>query len=429
MAELISPQVLKGFRDSLPQQEIPKKRLMNRLETVFESFGFVPIDTPVLEYTEVLLGKGGGETDKQVYRFQDQGKRDVTMRFDLTVPFARFMAAHAAEVALPFKRYHMAKVWRGENIQRGRYREFVQCDFDIVGADTAAADFEILLIMTRCMDVLVDGKATIRLSHRGIFNQFLASLGAADQSVPVLRAVDKLARIGPGEVKKLLLESVSEDGAEKILAFIGAQGDFLSVLGRLEELSGGEGEGSRRLRELHALAADLGIATRFVLDPSITRGLDYYTGIVYETFLDALPGLGSVMSGGRYNNLATLYTKQELPGVGASVGLDRLLAGLEELGLVQGTAGLSDVLVLATPGLGAAQNLAQELRDAGLNAEVYLADKKVAQQYKFAEAKGTRFVAQVGEAGVQVKDTSTGEARTAPTAELVAWILSISGRT
>ena len=428
MADLISPQVLKGFRDSLPQQEIPKKSLMTRLESVFESFGFVPIDTPVLEYTEVLLGKGGGETDKQVYRFTDHGDRDVSMRFDLTVPFARFMAAHAAELVLPFKRYHMAKVWRGENTQRGRYREFVQCDFDIVGADTSAADFEILLMMARSMDVLVGGKATIRLSHRGIFNQFLESLGAADQSVPVLRAVDKLARIGPGEVKKLLLESVDASGADKILAFIGAQGDFSSVLDQLEMLSGGEGEGSRRLRELHTLAVEMGIEGRFVLDPSITRGLDYYTGIVYETFLDALPGLGSVMSGGRYNNLAALYTKQELPGVGASVGLDRLLAGLEELGLIQGSAGKSDVLVLATQGSAGAQKLAQELRTAGLNAEVYLADKKLAQQYKFAEAKGIRFVAQITDAGVQYKDTATGEVKSALSAEeFTSWVRSARG--
>lgn len=422
MADLIAPQVLKGFRDSLPQQEIPKKALMARLETVFESFGFVPIDTPVLEHTEVLLGKGGGETDKQVYQFQDNGGRDVTMRFDLTVPFARFMAAHAAEVPLPFKRYHMAKVWRGENVQKGRYREFVQCDFDIVGVDSPAADFEILLLMTRSMDVLVEGKATIRLSHRGIFNQFLESVGAAGQSVPVLRAVDKLSKIGAAEVKRLLLESVDDAGADKILAFISAQGDFLTVLSRLEELSGGPGPGSQRLRDLYTLASELGVAHRFVLDPSITRGLDYYTGIVYETFLDALPALGSVMSGGRYNNLAALYTKQELPGVGASVGLDRLLAGLEELGLLQGSAGRSDVLILAT-GSGAAQKLAQELRQAGLNAEVYLADKKAAHQYKYAEAKGIRFVAQVGENGVQYKDTTKGEVRTGlKAADAARWI-------
>jgi histidyl-tRNA synthetase len=259
------------------------------------------------------------------------------------------------------------------------------------------------------MDVLVDGKATIRLSHRGIFNQFLKSLGAEGQSVPVLRAVDKLAKVGADEVRRLLADSIDAAGADKILTFIGAEGDFLEVLSTLESLSGGQGEGSLRLRELHDLAVELGVAHRFVLDPSITRGLDYYTGVVYETFLDDLPALGSVMSGGRYNNLAALYTKQELPGVGASVGLDRLLAGLEELGILQGRPGRSDVLVLATPGSGAAQKLAQALRAAGLNAEVSLVDKKIAQQYKYAEAKAIRFVAQAGEAGAQYKDTVTGE--------------------
>ncbi len=418
MADLISPQVLKGFRDSLPVQEVPKKALMHRLETVFESFGFVPIDTPALEYTEVLLGKGGGETDKQVYRFHDHGGRDVSLRFDLTVPFARFMAAHAAEVPLPFKRYHMAKVWRGENTQRGRYREFVQCDFDIVGTDSAAADFEILLMMTRAMDVLVDGKATIRLSHRGIFNQFLETLGAQGQSVPVLRTVDKLAKIGPEETKKLLLESVSTEGADKILAFIGARGGFLEVLSQLETLAGGESAGSNRLRTLHAMAGELGIAGRFVLDPSITRGLDYYTGIVYETFLDDLPALGSVMSGGRYDNLAALYTKQNLPGVGASVGLDRLMAGLEELGRIA-SKGRTHVLVLSSEGA-AAQALAQALRHEGLNTEVYLDDRKIAQQYKYAEAKGIRFVVQTSP--LQCKDTATGEINADPAATWKDWI-------
>jgi histidyl-tRNA synthetase len=317
----------------------------------------------------------------------------------------------------------MAKVWRGENTQRGRYREFVQCDFDIVGTDTAAADFEILLMMTRAMDVLVAGKATIRLSHRGVFNQFLSSLGAQGQSVPVLRAVDKLAKIGADEVKKLLLESVDEAGADKILAFIGAQGDFSTVLARLEELSGGESDGSRRLSALYTLASELGIAHRFVLDPSITRGLDYYTGIVYETLLDDLPGIGSVMSGGRYDNLAALYTKQDLPGVGASVGLDRLMAGLEELGLLTAAAGKSDVLVLSV-NTGAAQTLAQKLRAAGLNAEVYLDDRKVAQQYKYAEAKGIRFVAQAEPE--QCKDTATGEVKTGPATDWKDWIVSVS---
>ncbi len=427
MDSFIEPQVLKGFRDSLPQQEIPKKALMARLQGVFESFGFVPIDTPVLEYTEVLLGKGGGETDKQVYRFEDHGGRDVSMRFDLTVPFARFMAAHAGQLALPFKRYHMAKVWRGENTQRGRYREFVQCDFDIVGADTAAIDFEILLMMSRAMDVLVGPSATIRLSHRGLFNRFLDKLGVRDHSVAVLRAVDKLAKIGADEVTQLLLEVVTENSAREILTYIGAKGSFLEVLTELETLAGGEASDTLRLKELYSLMVELDISSRFVLDPSITRGLDYYTGIVYETFLDALPSLGSVMSGGRYNNLADLYTREKLPGVGASVGLDRLLAGLEELGLMQSSAGNSQLLVLGggsrASGAGAAQKLAQDLRGCGLNAEVYLNDKKTAQQYKYAEAKGIRYVIQLSSEGMVCKDTTTGEARSGlDFAQVAAWI-------
>jgi len=427
MDSFIEPQVLKGFRDSLPQQEIPKKALMAKLQSVFESFGFVPIDTPVLEYTEVLLGKGGGETDKQVYRFEDHGGRDVSMRFDLTVPFARFMAAHAGKLALPFKRYHMAKVWRGENTQRGRYREFVQCDFDIVGADTAAIDFEILLMMSRSMDVLVGPSATIRLSHRGLFNRFLDKLGVTDHSVAVLRAVDKLAKIGADEVTQLLLEVVPQDSAREILTYIGAKGSFLEVLTELETLAGGGASDTLRLKELYSLMEELDISSRFVLDPSITRGLDYYTGIVYETFLDALPGLGSVMSGGRYNNLADLYTREKLPGVGASVGLDRLLAGLEELGLMQSSPGNSQLLVLGggsrASGAGAAQKLAQDLRGCGLNAEVYLNDKKTAQQYKYAEAKGIRYVIQLSSEGMVCKDTTTGEARSGlDFAQVAAWI-------
>ena len=345
------------------------------------------------------------------------------MRFDLTVPFARFMSAHASELALPFKRYHMAKVWRGENTQRGRYREFVQCDFDIVGADTAAADFEILLMMTKAMDVLVEGKATIRVSHRGIFNRFLDTLGVKDSSVDILRTVDKLSKIGAEAVKKLLVEVMEPSRADKILEFVGASGTFPEVMERLERLSGGAAEDSERLRLLHSLAADLGVQHRFVLDPSITRGLDYYTGIVYETFLDALPGLGSVMSGGRYNNLAALYTKQELPGVGASVGLDRLLAGLEELGLSGKVPGKSHVLVLATGDSSSGQRLAQHLRGLGLNAEVFLTDKKVAQQYRYAEAKGIQHVAQIFADGVQYKDTATGESRSGLSPEqFAAWI-------
>lgn len=387
---LIQPRILKGFRDSLPEQEIEKAALIKELEGTFQGFGFVPIDTPAMELTEVLLGKGGGETDKQVYRFTDKGKRDVSLRFDLTVPFARFMAQHHSELYLPFKRYHIAKVWRGENTQRGRYREFFQCDFDMVGTDSASSDFEILMMMKSALTALGVDKATIHFNHRGIFNRFLASMGLEDNSVEVLRLVDKLAKIGREKVLEGLCELTSSENAEKLLSFIQGKDDFDSTLQAMTELAGGAGEDTQRLQDIWNLAGELGLQKGLKLNPSITRGLDYYTGLVYETFLDELPGLGSVCSGGRYNNLAGLYSKENLPGVGASVGLDRLLAGLEELGRQKRRKSLTHVLIFNMDNdlTGYYHQLAQRLREAGLNAEVYPQKKKLQAQFKLAEQKG-----------------------------------------
>ena len=373
---MIDPVILKGFRDSMPQEEIPKRKITSILEKGFQSYGFVPIDTPVLEYSSVLLGKGGGETDKQVFHFEDNGGREVAMRFDLTVPFARFMAAHYSELALPFKRYHINKVWRGEKPQKGRYREFIQCDFDIVGVDNVQADFEILSMMHHSFSLMgVDGY-TFHISHRGLFNTFLEKEGIADKSIDILRAVDKLMKIGKDSVREILIETIGDEKkADKVLEYITAGGSsFLETLSVLETLSGGSSEGSERLRAIYALLSEVGIADSFVLDPSITRGLDYYTGIVYETFLDALPSLGSVCSGGRYNNLASLYTKETLPGVGSSIGLDRLIAGLEELKspILQDSSS-SDVLIIYRPEeLAKAEKTAYELRRKGKRVDVYL---------------------------------------------------------
>ena len=317
---MIEPTILKGFRDSLPKEEIPKKKIIRRLEEGFEAYGFVPIDTPVLEYSSVLLGKGGGETDKQVFSFQDNGKRDVAMRFDLTVPFARFLASHLSEIALPFKRYHINKVWRGEKPQKGRYREFIQCDFDIVGVDNSQSDYEILSMMDYSFSLLGITNYTFHISHRGLFNSFLEKLGVKEHSIEILRAVDKLRKIGKESVKTLLLELLSsEEKADRILSYIlsGENSSFTETLNKLVSLIGEENESSTRLREIYRLLEETKISSHFVLDPSITRGLDYYTGIVYETFLDDLPSLGSVCSGGRYNDLASLYKKEKLQGVGS----------------------------------------------------------------------------------------------------------------
>jgi histidyl-tRNA synthetase len=347
MASTIEPMILKGFRDFLPVKEIERKRIINILEKNFESFGFVPIDTPVLEYTEVLLGKGGGETDKQVYRFEDKGGRDVSMRFDLTVPFARYMAKNRSDLYLPFKRYHINKVWRGENTQRGRYREFMQCDFDIVGLDTASADFEILMMMRDSMKALDIQNVTVHFSHRGIFNRLLNKLRIAENSVEILRIVDKLSKIGEEEVVKQLSDLTSIEKALEIVDFIKPASNSLETLKKMELAAGGPDEDSERLRTIFSYIQENEMDDSFRLDPSITRGLDYYTGIVYETFLNELPGIGSVCSGGRYNNLASLYTKEELPGVGASIGLDRLMAALEELGRSSDKKSFTDLLILA----------------------------------------------------------------------------------
>jgi len=420
MPDIIEPKVLKGFRDFLPQEETARRGLMEVLERVFRASGFVPIDTPALEYAEVLLGKGGGETDKQTYRFRDNGDRDVALRFDLTVPFARFMAAHADELYLPFRRYHMAKVWRGENTQRGRYREFVQCDFDIVGVDSSSADADILLLIADAISALDVGGFSIRVNHRGIFNRFLASCGAAGSSVAVLRLVDKLEKIGPEEVRSQLEAEIGPDSARKVLEFItagaGAEGGFEATLSKMETLAGGPAEDTKRLRDIWLDAREAGIAGSVVLDPSITRGLDYYTGVVFETSLSAMPEIGSICSGGRYDELAGLYTKKRLPGVGASIGLDRLLAALEHLGALKGAQGYTRVLVLdVEEGLEPRGHaLARALRAEGIETEVYPERRKLAQQFAYAERKGIPFAIIAGRAEadrgvVQVKDLSSRE--------------------
>ncbi|MDX9801891.1 MAG: histidine--tRNA ligase [Spirochaetia bacterium] len=388
MQEIIEPKILKGFRDSLPEAEIKRKKIFADLEKAFSSFGFVPIDTPVLEYTEVLLGKGGGETDKQLYSFIDNGGRNVAMRYDLTVPFARFVAANKNSLYFPFKRYHISKVWRGENTQRGRYREFYQCDFDIVGADSASADLEILLLIKKSFETMGIGNFKIHLSSRGIFNKFLKMHGMQDKSAEILRTVDKLAKIGPDAVKKILTETAGADGA-LILDFIKSRDSFEQTLGKLINMCGGENSETERLGRIYSALVENKCETYFILDPSITRGLDYYTGLVFETFIEGKESIGSVCSGGRYNNLASLYTKEELPGVGASIGVDRLLAALEESEDKIRKEAQCECIVFNMDDdlLGLLHKTADETRKFGISCEVYPESKKLNKQFSFAEKK------------------------------------------
>lgn len=394
MESLIQPRILKGFRDFLPEAEITRSTLIEKLTDVFRSFGYVPIDTPVMEYSEILLRKSNGETEKQVFRFEDNGGRDVALRFDLTVPFARFTAEHKDELYFPFKRYHIAKVWRGEKPQAGRYREFIQCDFDCVGSDSASSDFEILSLMKAALQAIGVEDITIRMSHRGIFNQFLEKRNLTDKSEDILRTVDKLAKVGKEEVASQL-ESLtgSNTTAEEILEYITPADTFEQTLAHMEAMAGGESENTRRMREIYAMMEAAGIASSFVLDPSITRGLDYYTGIVYETFLNQLPAIGSVCSGGRYDNLAGLYMKEKVPGVGSSIGLDRLIAGLQQLNKLESRKSFVDaeIFCLDKDMMTEYHRLAQTLRQRGVRCEVFPDPKKLLAQYTVAEKKGIPF--------------------------------------
>ncbi|MDX9783566.1 MAG: histidine--tRNA ligase [Spirochaetia bacterium] len=409
MPEIIEPRVLKGFRDYLPEAEQARNTLLDRLETVFRSFGFVPIDSPALEYAEILLGKGGGETDKQVYRFTDNGGREVALRFDLTVPFARFMAEHVEELYLPFRRYHMAKVWRGENTQRGRYREFMQCDFDIVGTDSPSADADIVLVIAQAIKALDAGAARIRVNHRALFNRFLARAGCLDKSVSILRSVDKIEKIGKEKTKALVAAEVGEPVANEVLSFIEPEKDFETTLKKMASFCAADDQEAetarKRLQDVYEIVLAAGSADSLCLDPSITRGLDYYTGVVFETFLSDLPTIGSVCSGGRYNELAGLYTTRSLPGVGASVGLDRLLSAMEALKRPLAREPLPQLL-LANLGEVSEVELhrtASELRSRGVSSEVYPEPKKLTSQYSFAQKKSIPYALLVDQSAVERK--------------------------
>ena len=434
---LIQPRTLRGFRDFTPAMMIPRERLIDTAKAVYRSFGFSPIDTPALEYTEILLGKGGDETDKQMYRFEDQGGRDVGMRFDLTVPFARFAAQHIGQLGTPFKRYHVGTVWRGEKQQRGRYREFVQCDFDTIGTTSPVSDVETALVIHDLFRALGFERFTIRINDRRLLSGVLQALDLGDQQAAVLRVLDKLGKIGPEKVTAELMESVglTEASAERVLAFANLSGTPDEILSAAEPLVGDSeigAAGLAGLRWLFDAVAQAGAdPARFALDPSIARGLDYYTGVIFETFLDDLPGIGSCCSGGRYDDLANLYTKERLPGVGASLGVDRLLTAMEDLGMIEETAAPCAVFLPLFEKDREADYLAlaQELRAAGIGVEVYPEAKKLGAQLKYADRRGFATALIIGstefEKGVvQVKDLETGDKRDVRREDLAAELRS-----
>jgi histidyl-tRNA synthetase len=427
----IKPQTLRGFRDFLPDQMMARERLIDVARTVYRSYGFAPIDTPALEYAEVLLGKGGDESDKQVFRFQDQGDRDVAMRFDLTVPLARFAAQHAQELGTPFRRYHIGTVWRGERPARGRYREFVQCDFDTIGTLNNSADIETLFVINDLFERIGIERFTIRVNNRRVLNGLLEKTEAQDQAVAILRCLDKLDKIGRDAVCREMTEEagIAQETAEHVLNMAQLSGSPDQILLQLEQLLAGSETGERGLADLRQLfdcVAGCGWPeSRVRLDVAIARGLDYYTGTIYETLLDDLPGIGSVCSGGRYDNLADLFSAQALPGVGASLGLDRMLAALEELGMTRQARTPAQVLITMMDDNHVQDylQLGRLLRQQGVSVEVYPEVRNFGKQMKYADRRGFEFCVIAGsdefETGQwQIRNMKNGEQTAVAQAEI-----------
>jgi histidyl-tRNA synthetase len=391
---IIQPRTLKGFRDFLPETMLPRESLIEICQRVYRSYGFAPIDTPALELFEVLTGKGSEETDRQMYHFMDQGERHVGLRFDLTVPLARFVAQHSANLGMPFKRYHIASVWRGESPQAGRFREFMQCDFDTIGTTSLTSDIETGLVIVDLLRAIGFEDFQVRINNRKVLNGILDKFGLLEKSTHVLRAIDKLPKAGRAAVTRELTETaqLNDEQIAAILKIAELSGENAHVLQQLDEMSSGNQlaeAGCHELRMLVDAYVDLKVDDRIRLDPSIARGLDYYTGTIFETFLTAKPEIGSVCSGGRYDNLAELFTKEQLPGIGASLGLDRLLAAMEMLEMLPTTKTPAQVMIANFRAEDVPQYLkiARWLRSNGLNVEVYPDTKKLGNQFKFADRR------------------------------------------
>ena len=419
----IKPRTLSGFMELLPGQQSQFERMLAALRQTYSLYGFTPLDTPVIESAEILLAKGGGETEKQIYRFT-KGDSDLALRFDLTVPLAKYVALHYGELTFPFRRYQIGKVYRGERAQRGRFREFYQCDIDVIGDGKLdiANEAEIPAIIYQAFTSLGLERFKIRVNNRKILTGFYAMQGLERQAGDIMRTVDKLDKIGPDKVRALLMEQgVSQAAADEILSFIAITGDNPTVLAALEGYRGRHETFDQGLEELGQVVkylAAFGVPEdHFAVDLTIARGLDYYTGTVYETVMLDHPEIGSICSGGRYDNLAEYYTDKKLPGVGISIGLTRLFYVLGEQGYLndQLVTAPADVLILPmTEDLTAAISFATQLRQAGVRAQVYGEQKKFKAKMSYADKLGIPYVAFLGEEEiaqgvVKIKDMATGE--------------------
>lgn len=433
----MTPRTLSGFMELLPQPQQQMERMMDILRRTYSLYGFTPLDTPVIEASEVLLAKGGGETEKQIYRFQ-KGDADLALRFDLTVPLAKYVALHYNDLSFPFRRYQIGKVYRGERAQRGRFREFYQADIDIIGDGKLdiTNEAEIPAIIYQTFTSLGLKRFQIRVNNRKILNGFYAMLGLTEQSGDIMRTVDKLDKIGAEKVRTLLVDEcgVSAESADEILKFIAIAGGNEQVLAALESYRGRNevfDEGLDQLNTVVKYLSAFGVpAENFAVDLTIARGLDYYTGTVYETTLLDHPEIGSVCSGGRYDNLAEYYTDRQLPGVGISIGLTRLFYVLGEQGLLNPDlpTAPADVLILPmTAELSPAVTLATRLRAAGIRTQLYTEQRKFKAKMSYADKLGVPYVVFLGDdeiAGnvVACKDMTSGEQTTLPFEETLALI-------
>ena len=418
----IEPRTLAGFMELLPNEQILFEQMKQTIEKTYQRFGFLPLDTPILELSEVLLAKAGGETEKQIYRFT-KGDTDISMRFDLTVPLAKYVAKNYGNLSFPFRRYQIGKVYRGEKTQKGRFREFYQCDIDIIGDGELGIvnDAEIPSVIYNLISDLGFNDFTICINNRKVLNGLFREVNQEQNAVDIMRTIDKLAKIGKEKVIEELKEIGVDDRAiERILTFIEIDGTTDEKISKLENLGILNEMFTQGLEELKQVVKYIRIFgvpdTHFKIDLTIARGLDYYTGTVYETFLNDYKELGSVCSGGRYENLAEYYTDKKLPGVGISIGLTRLFYKLNELQLIKSDKySMSDILIIPmTENMTKSIELASDLRKEGINTEVYLNDKKLKAKFKYADKLKIPYVVVIGEDEissntVKVKNMETGE--------------------
>ena len=435
--EIIKPRTLSGFMELLPGKQIRFEKMTEILRSTYASYGFAPLDTPAIEDAQILLAKGGGETEKQIYRFT-KGDSDLALRFDLTVPLAKYVALHYNDLAFPFRRFQISKVYRGERAQRGRFREFYQADIDIIGDGKLDIlnEAEIPAIIYKVFRGFGLSRFQIRVNNRKILNGFYALLGLSERSGDIMRTVDKLDKIGAEKVKAILLEEcgLTENEAEEILKFIAIQGSNAQVLSALEGYTGRNELFDQGLEELKAVTANLSAfgvpEENFAVDLTIARGLDYYTGTVYETTLLDHPEIGSVCSGGRYDNLAGYYIDKQLPGVGISIGLTRLFYVLDEQGLLNPElpSAPADALVLPmTTDPAPAIALAETLRSGGIRVQLYGEQKKFKQKMAYANKLEVPFAVLLGEDEIaegmcSVKNMKTGEQVKLAPAEAAVYI-------